>query len=155
MSKVPLRIGSEYLTVHLPRIGVRLHRDGKATREFLALVDSGSTVNVAEFHLARALGLDEPLVRQGRRVELKGLGSSKEAPSNAEGFEMPVEVELGTGLETDGLPLRFETAVYFTQAALPFPVLLGQHDFLEQFVFVQRNYAPRPEFVLDLPTKKR
>ena len=133
---------------NVPKIGIRFERKGLRSPVFQALVDSGAALTIANRVIAKTIHLTDDDFLAADPIELVGAGGRR---FYARRFQLEIQVGVGGG-QPFSLP---SSTVCFTEDPLPYPVLLGQRDFLEQLVYVQRNQLPQPEFVLDRPRAAR
>lgn len=131
-----------------PMISVRLGHQGKWIIPVRGLVDSGAICTLAQADIATVLGIaDISKPPKGHSVHLSGIGGGRH-----KAYEWEVDMEL---TNTVGVPQSQQRTislsrvkVFFTQATLARPILLGQYDLLEKLFFYQMNNSPEPQFVL-------
>lgn len=105
------------------------------------IVDSGSTITLLPWSMARVLGLEATLAT-APTFPIAGVGGAQVAARRA-----VVDIELAGQMQ-----IR-ETPVYFapgTTHIATYDGLLGQHGFFDRVRFIQRHDHAAPYFYLDL-----
>jgi hypothetical protein len=132
-------------TVYMPHTWARLVRGTAFSRRLRALVDTGARQTIASFAAAKELGLGAEDLAQLPTTKVAGLGG-REQPCH----EARMDLHIGPSLH-ERLTLR-DARVFFVPALVgDYDLLVGQCDALERLILVQRNQAPKREFVLRFP----
>src|SRR4051794_12990125 len=108
---------------YVPKVGVRFIHSSTRSPIFQALVDSGAAITIANRAIAQTLGLtDDDSI--GDPIQITVAGGRR---ITVHRFELDIEV----GVPSDQPLSLSRSTVCFSEEPLPFPVLLGQRDFME------------------------
>ena len=127
-----------------PLVHVQLRADPSRewSLQIRALVDTGASITLIQLPYLRELGLDPE--RLGPPL------SFASATGVATCHAARVDLRIGRRRLPDG-PILSQRTVYFTDANLPIPILLGQRGVLDSLQLVHTNCGSSPSFRLNMP----
>jgi hypothetical protein len=127
-----------------PIVYVELRADPSRewTLQITALVDTGASITLIQRQYLHMLGLDADQLGPPLRFA--------SATGTATCHAARVDLRIGRRRHPGGLVLSQRT-VYFTDANLPTPILLGQRGVLDSLQMIHTNCGSSPSFRLNMP----
>ena len=127
--------------IYFPTPQVSLEWNSSKTGLERALVDTGSSYNLIQYSYHKLLKIPESTLKQNP-FKIKGIGEGK---GNCYKWNLDLTVK-----SPQGDFINLPTSFFFTDTPMHWPIILGQHDFLEHVTLVHRNHSNIWEYVLKL-----